>query len=783
MSEKIISPGVFTRENDQSFLTTGIGQIGAVVIGPTEMGPAFIPTPITNANEYQAIFGNNSDKTYVPYTVKNYLKNAGIVTIVRVLGSEGWYDSFTRTQGQNDYIEIIADWSGSLTTVAILALTSGSITLPITFVSCSGVGSSFIISSSVGVVSCSLDKSSPDHILKVFGSDPYNRNGNGISREFYCYQLFEEYGNTLTASLSTISASLGNLTFETNAQYSPAISPWIQSQYIGGIPYNLFRFISLSDGTNVNKKYKIAIDNITKPTISGSYGTFNVVVRDFNDTDTRQSVLETFANCTLDPNSKNYVLRMIGDRYNTINSDGKVETFGEYENRSKYIRIEAADGLGSVPSSVVPFGHAAYYNPVITGSLGASVPPIKMVAQQGPTPDIYNPKYNWGIDLTYNDNKQFCIPLMDGYEAFPNVSGSFNLDNEFGHPYSTTIFGKNKTVSASLSSSDAPKEMLKFVVVLQGGWDGMPPNRAISAGASITATNVFGFDCSTATSAGTLAFKKAINTVSNPDEYDMNMLIIPGILQNAHPYILEHARNLCDERQDTFLIMDASGLNDSIADTIESVAGIDNNYVATYFPWVKIADSQRNKNVWVPPSVVLAGVIAFNDRVAASWYAPAGLNRGGLTDVIDVKKRLTHSDRDALYEGRVNPIAMFPGQGPSVWGQKTLQQKASALDRINVRRLLIELKKFFASTAKYIVFEPNTNQTRQQFLSIVNPYMDSVQRKSGIYAYKIVMDETNNTPDVIDRNILVGAVYIQPTRAAEFIELTFNILPTGAVFS
>lgn len=777
MSEKIISPGVFTRENDQSFLTTGIGQIGAVVIGPTEMGPAFIPTTISNANDYQAIFGDNSDKTYVPYTVKNYLKNAGIVTIVRVLGSEGWKDTFTRPEGQNGFIEIIAVSSSVSTTVAILAPTSGSATdanistvlsQPISIV---GSGSAFYVSTSLGQVSCSLDKSSPDHILKVFGSDPYNRNGNVVSREFYCYQLFEEFANSAPVQLATMSGSVGNLTFDDNAMYSPAVSPWIQSQNIGGSPYNLFRFVSLSDGTNVNKKFKIAIDNISKPTISGSYGTFNIIVREFDDTDTRQLAIETFANCTLDPNSKNYVLRMIGDRYKTIDANGRVETFGDYENKSKYVRIEAADGLGSIPVNVVPFGHSAYYNPVNS----STIPAVQMVQQQGPAADIYNSKYNWGIDLTYADNKQFCMPLMDGYEAFPNPSGSFNLDDQFGHVSSSLYSG-------SLSSSLAPKEMLKFVVVLQGGWDGIPPNRAISAGASITAQNVFGFDCSTGASAGTLAFKKAINTVSNPDEYDMNMLIIPGILQNVHPYVLEHARNLCDERQDTFLVMDACGLNDSAADAIDAVAGVDSNYAATYFPWVKIADSQRNKNVWVPPSVVLAGVIAFNDRVAASWYAPAGLNRGGLTDVVDVKKRLTHSDRDALYEGRVNPIAIFPGQGPSVWGQKTLQQKASALDRVNVRRLLIELKKFFASTAKYIVFEPNTNQTRQQFLAIVNPYMDSVQRKSGVYAYKVVMDQTNNTPDVIDRNTLVGAVYIQPTRAAEFIELTFNILPTGATF-
>ena len=764
MSEKIISPGVFTRENDQSFLATGVGQIGAVVIGPTEMGPAFIPTQITNANDFEAIFGPNSDKTYVPYTVKNYLKNAGVVTVVRVLGSEGWKDAFDRTQGQNDFIKILADG----VVAAVLAPTSGSVDKTFEDYNVTGSGTEFYITTGADAVTCSLDKSSPNHILKVFGSDPYNRFGGAIAQELYCYQLFQEFANT--ASLALVTGSHGNLTFNDGAEYSAATTPWIQSQKISGVAYNLFKFVTLSDGSNVNQKVKVVIDNVTKPINSGSYGTFNVLVRDFNDIDTRQLVLETFANCTLDPNSNNYILRRIGDKYKTIDSDGRVQVFGEFENKSKYIRVEAADGLASLANTIVPFGHSAYYNPV-TGSDFIELPQI---VQQGPAADVYNSKYNWGIDLTKDDAVQFCLPLMDGVTV--NVSGSFNLDDKFGHVSSSLYSG-------SLSSSLAPSQMLKFVVAFQGGWDGIPPNRAIQYAGGITATNFFGFDCSTGASAGTLAFNKAIDTVANPDEYDMNMLVIPGVMQNYHSYIIDHAINLCEERQDTFLIMDASGLNDSAADTIDAVAGLDTNYAATYFPWVKINDSQRNKNVWVPPSVVLAGVIAFNDRIAASWYAPAGLNRGGLTDVIDVKKRLTHSDRDDLYEGRVNPIAIFPGQGPSVWGQKTLQQKASALDRINVRRLLIELKKFFASTAKYIVFEPNTNQTRQQFLGIVNPYMDSVQRKSGVYAYKIVMDETNNTPDVIDRNTLVGAIYIQPTRAAEFIELTFNILPTGATFS
>jgi hypothetical protein len=213
-----------------------------------------------------------------------------------------------------------------------------------------------------------------------------------------------------------------------------------------------------------------------------------------------------------------------------------------------------------------------------------------------------------------------------------------------------------------------------------------------------------------------------------------------------------------------------------------TVSALDTNYAGTYYPWVKIVDGDTNRPVWVPPSVVLPGVIAFTDKVAHEWFAPAGLNRGGLTTVLEAKTRLTHAERDDLYEERVNPIASFPGQGVVVFGQKTLQSKPSALDRINVRRLLIALKKFIASSSRFLVFEQNTVATRNRFLNIVNPYLESVQSNSGLSAFRVVMDETNNTPDVVDRNRLVGQIFIQPTRTAEFIVLDFVVQPTGASF-
>ena len=194
------------------------------------------------------------------------------------------------------------------------------------------------------------------------------------------------------------------------------------------------------------------------------------------------------------------------------------------------------------------------------------------------------------------------------------------------------------------------------------------------------------------------------------------------------------------------------------------------------------ADPDSRQLVWAVPSAMIPGVYAFNDRTSEAWFAPAGINRGGLNTVVQAQRKLTQTNRDDLYTGKVNPIATFPGKGVVVFGQKTLQSTASALDRINVRRLLIALKSFIVQIADNLVFEQNTAATRNNFLSQVNPYMESVQQRQGLYAFKVQMDASNNGPDVVDRNQMVGAIFVQPTKTAEFIYLDFNILPTGATF-
>jgi phage tail sheath protein FI len=319
-------------------------------------------------------------------------------------------------------------------------------------------------------------------------------------------------------------------------------------------------------------------------------------------------------------------------------------------------------------------------------------------------------------------------------------------------------------------------------VAFQGGFDGLNPARDINMGEDIVATNSQGFNLSTSVSAGSVSYKKALNAISNPDQFDFNLLILPGVIYELHSYVATEALSLCEDRGDAFYIMDTTVLTANLATATAKAGEIDSNYAATYYPWLRVIDTNTNKLIWVPPSVILPEIYAYNDNVAAEWFAPAGLNRGGIASAVGVKVRLPQASRDTLYEGKVNPIAQFPGQGICVWGQKTLQRRSSALDRVNVRRLLIAVKKYIASSARYLVFEQNVEATRNRFLNIVNPYLASVQERSGLFAFRVVMDDTNNTPDVIDRNILYGQLYLQPTRTAEFIILDFNVLPTGATF-
>ena len=778
MAERIVSPGVFTREKDLSFLPQGIAEIGAAVIGPTVKGPAFVPTQVTSFSEFENIFGGLDTRFYVPYTVQEYIKNAPTVTIVRVLGLGGYQSSTLRVE--------VSQSNGDYRTVAVLKPSRNAPSLDLGGPTSASVDASADWANTVlsvgsdSAVSVSFDTGSANYISKIYGTDPQTTNHN-----VYVYKQFKyttsNSGYSATNDIRIVSAS-STAGEDFTHDYRVATTPYLVSQLSGGSRKNLFKVNTRSHGTNVNDDFKIAIADLTAAgSVPGSdYGSFALrVLRNNPGENNDGEVLEEFTNLNFDPDSVNFAPRAIGDRYVTIDSEGKLTYNGDWPNKSVHIYLSDYESeLEGIDESLLPHGFAAVTNPVLGTT---TVPSGSFKTSQTTTNGVFDQNVYYGFDFANEDNKQYLAPLPASAGSGNNAV--FSLENMSGHADASSIGADTYSdASEAITLALSAKAQRKFVVPFQGGFDGDNPTTLKATGTNITATNTQGFDCSGALKSGSVAYKRAINAIGNPDEFDINLLVTPGIIHEYHSSVSNHGISKVESRADAFYIMDGSRWGRSVTNAISDIQTLDTNYAGVYYPWIKILDTVKNKPMWVPPSVVLPGVISFTDQVAHEWFAPAGLNRGGLSSVLEAKTRLTHTERDDLYEARINPIASFPGQGVVVFGQKTLQGKPSALDRINVRRLLIRLRKFMASSSRYLVFEQNTAATRNRFLGIVNPFLESVQANSGLSAFKVVMDESNNTPDVVDRNQLVGQIFIQPTRTAEFIVLDFVIQPTGAAF-
>ena len=693
-----------------------------------------------------------------------------------------------------------------------------------------------------GTYNFSLDPQSSKYITSVFGSDP-TAGGTPVAsgqklEAAYIYSIFADKiaaivnspykwqirgGTNISGSTQvgdvlnfTDEWSLKPTQGDSSFSIQEAITPWINSQAIApwqgstgptvATRFGLFRVHTLSDGTNQNTSYKIEISNVKLAgTVAGSnYGSFTLSVRSYSDTDKKPVYRETYQNLNLDPTSANFIARRIGAQSNYIDFTGKVITSGEYANLSNYIRIEMS--TTTYPVTAVPYGFDAYVTP-IDSSYGQYIP--KMLYSKASTYAIQPGKYPSGVVFdnapigasaelmalyptssldvgVANDTKQYFAPLPAfGSANSIGVNEVFDLESDYTQCGVVSGNGIPSYVTADEATNVAKR---KFVLGFQGGFDGQSPAISINVGSDIVAGNTQGLDCTNIKSAGSVAYSQCIAALSNADEWDINLIVTPGIFSSLHSYVVNLVVDMCEGRGDCFYIMDNVVFPNTnttvgmISAAVQEASHFDSSYAATYYPWVRILDTNSNQYVSVPPSVVIPAVFAANDQVAAEWFAPAGLNRGGITAAVQLLDRTTHAERDTLYDGKVNPIAAFPGTGIAVWGQKTLQNSASALDRINVRRLLIALKKYIASTSKYLTFEQNVTATRNQFLSIVNPYLESVQQRSGLYAFKVIMDDTNNTPDVIDRNILYGQIYLQPAKSSEFILLDFNVMPTGATF-
>jgi hypothetical protein len=815
MAERIVSPGVFTNEVDQSFLAGGVAQIGAAIVGPTVKGPALVPTQITSFGDFERVFGSFTDDSYVPFVVNDYLRNGNVITVTRLLYEDGY-------NIQNGALAVIATSASTQVVTHVLHPTqpvlgagsvvnaayfedsvigndaSGSFEIKISgsYVAAAntaiGFDGSFLVAEGVSI-SASISQTDNNYIGKIFGKSPKSVD----------YPVYVQYENKTATSLfnnlGDVTITLGSASnYQFLQDYQTAATPWITSQTVSGQAYNLIKF-----HTSVNEEIKVAIRDIrlaSEVSDPNGYGTFTVELRRVNtrgivnspysseDTDRRPDTVEVYEAVNLDPNSPRYISRVIGDRYQTVSDEGVISVNGDYPNISQFVRVEVTSGVTNATNdkSLIPFGSRALTSPVpnFNGTAQLSAASYKTVQTDA---NGYSSRLYYGFDFNNARNLNYLAPTPTS----GSTTGS-NADFYLGDvlqatgsnfpsaasPYTGSL---QAALTAGTFTTNIKLDTRKFIVPTQGGFDGARPNLPKYSGTHLAGTNTFGFDCSTSTATGTKSYNKAFTLLGNTDYYDMNLLVTPGIIDSLHSSVTNAARNLVQDRQDTFYVMDSNALTDSIATVTAQVNSIDNNYTATYWPWVRIINPSKNVPIWVPPSVSLPGVLAFNDAVSQPWYAPAGLNRG-VVQATDTYVRLSQSNRDELYEARVNPIANFVNEGVCIWGQKTLQARPSALDRVNVRRLLISVKKFIASSTRYLVFEQNTSQTRDRFLSIVNPYLDQVRAQQGLYAFRAVMDDSNNTPDLIDQNILYGQLFLQPTRTAEFIVLDFNIQPTGASF-
>ena len=661
-------------------------------------------------------------------------------------------------------------------------------------------------------VTASLNSGSSNYIGTVLNADPTLFSSLGYYlREVYDYA----YRFSVNGGQAYGSASLSTMT-TCSFGFNSASSPWIKSQEVGSsVEHNLFRIHTLGHGKIENGRFKVSISNIkVSPTTTSNFGSFTLVVRDFNNEDKSVVAVESFENLTLDASSPNFILKRIGDQYWEYDAtNDKMVQRGNYFVQSKFIRVEVS--TGSYSDSVLPWGFRGLAKPdlslasgSIPGGLGggfglennvsSSVHPLPYVADlkdknaNGGGAQLSPHDYTyWGVEFNLSGSVKSRLSL------FPSLTGSdpdFSLkfvsgsvgDAEVGAGnqglrYDTTLTaaGSKKSPGTTLAHNVLSPTYAKFTVPLAFGNDGWDPTLSVSPidnDSQLTAI----------TQIGVQALREGIDVIKDPDFIDINLLAIPGIHSNK---VVEYGIEKVENRADAFYIVDVSGSTSANIATNVKNRGFDTSYAGVFYPDINLVDDVNGKIVQVPSSVAALGAFSFNDRVAFPWYAPAGMNRGGLNadtigfSVTKPVDQLKESERDTLYDARVNPIAKFPGvPGATIWGQKTLQVKSSALDRINVRRLLIKAKKLISSAAKLMVFEPNNPQTWTKFKNVVNPILQDIRMKNGLEDFKVILDSTTTTPDLIDRNVMKAVVLLIPTRAAEWISIDFVISRSGVSF-
>ncbi len=771
-----VSPGVYTKEQDFTFFASRIGITKLGVVGLTLKGPAFEPIKISTTEEFAARFGATDTTLALPYVANSFLKQSSELTVTRVLGQVGFTNSnawcILASGGTGDKIVLAVIRSKSVnggssfiysapTDIKMYGATSALGTFSLS--AATGPLTAFTNSS----VTVSLDESSASYMPKALGKNPLTQTGDyGIYVEsIYPHYIREAISRGDVLSIYTGLTYVSDSTY-TNyaATYKNSVTPWIVSKVVGNAVRNLFKVETISDGDSSAKEVKISIANIDEVN-----NTFDLIVRNFTDTDSNTAIsgrLEMFRQLTMDDSQQNFIGRVIG----TTNED--------YPIKSSFITITMADNF---PRNTVPAGFRGYSQRYSASTVNAPGIYYKTSYLSG---DTESKTYLGLSELAYTS---FTTSLVSVARSIQSVEADlFKYQGAVTDSGLTTIKGFHMESGAPTSEfvtgpfnsiTGWTKSQRKFTVAPAGGFDGWQKYDEVGFDDKIDLNNIE-------------AFKDAIDTMATPEAIDINILATPGVNFSGNQTVVKYALAMVEDRADSLYIIDSprvstTAVKGTAAEVVNALAetAIDSNYAATYWPWIQIEDAYTAKYVYISPTAEVVKSIAYTDNVAYPWFVPGGVNRGKMSaNVVRADVRLTRDDRDVLYDGRVNPINTTIQDGIVIWGQKTLQIKQSALDRINVRRLMLQVRRVIAAAAITLVFEQNDQTTRDQFLAKVQPILLQIQNQRGLTAFRVTVDDISNGTSDSDRNTLTGKIQIKPTPALEFVDLTFQVLPTGASF-
>jgi len=797
--------GIVSSSSQTGVPFTGTEYLGVTIYATGQTGTTFLGFTKINATQFT---GDS-----ITFLITNLSLTGGTVnqTVTRLSGSsysqyENMVLAVVRSRGYvQDNINLpsttVFDTS-TLTISANTTTTSGDL-----------FGNFVLTAVSTGsteTYSVSLNPDASNFLPNVIGIDAKDKKSKIWTEAVYSNLIkkldAEGFGYAINTTLIDCKSSVFT---NRRTQFKTPETPWVVSQLKGNKLSRLFKFVSISDGDAANQEIKVSIQNINPITLE-----FDVVVRSFYDTDDSQNILETYTKCNMTKGTSGFIGQRIGT------------TDGEYNLLSKYIMVELPTEAhpDSFPAGFEGYmlnNYAISATTTTSGKAGIA-PKIFYKTQYEPNERVarfYLGLSNSGYNATgvvgnginqnlfnYNgwnntgDSNAESFTKSKGFHMDSGATGTFHDGTELVGQFEVGA-GQFRGISDVVNPLNTYYAIAtrKFTLVPSGGFDGWDVNRGSrSYGDLYTQGGIYdGVDPNVSATNDFQAWETAINTFANPEAVTINLFATPGINWSDENILVQDTITMIEtQRTDTLYIVDSPDVDipQTIGGTKQDVlaaqdivdlmdtSGIDSNYACTYFPWIQMRDTQNNINVYIPPTGEVVKAMAFTDNVAYPWFAPAGLQRG-VTGAIKSKYKLSTEARDLLYgTGRINPMADFADSGTAIFGQKTLQVKESALNRINVRRLLLQLKVLISNIAIRLVFEQNDQTTIDQFLSKATPILDTVKRERGLLDFKLKMDDSNNTPETMDRNELYGEIMLKPTRSIEYIGVTFTITPSGASF-